>query len=84
MALNIKNKEAHQLALELAALTGESLTDAVKEALKQRLRSLRNSSEEDVAKRLMAIGKDCASRWNSPLTSENHGDYLYDEFGLPK
>ena len=35
--LNIKNIEARALASELAALTGESLTEAVTTALRERL-----------------------------------------------
>ena len=37
MSLNIKNEEAHRLARELAALTGESMTVAVIEALRERI-----------------------------------------------
>jgi ribonuclease VapC len=37
MALNIKSAEADRLARELAALTGESITEAVTRALEQRL-----------------------------------------------
>lgn len=37
MALNIKNDEADRLARELAELTGETLTDAVIESLRERL-----------------------------------------------
>ena len=36
MALNIKDPEAEQLAGEVAALTGESKTGAVREALRER------------------------------------------------
>ncbi len=38
MALNIKNPEAERLARELAALTGETITETVVKALRQRLR----------------------------------------------
>jgi antitoxin VapB len=38
MALNIKHPDADRLARELAARTGESLTDAVLNALRERLR----------------------------------------------
>ncbi len=38
MALSIKHPEADRLARELAAATGESLTDAIINALKERLR----------------------------------------------
>lgn len=37
MSLNIKSREAHELAAELARLTGESMTKAVTEALRERL-----------------------------------------------
>lgn len=37
MPLNIKNPEADQLARELSALTGESITDAVIAAMRERL-----------------------------------------------
>ncbi len=37
MALSIKHPEADQLARELAAVTGESLTEAVLVALRERL-----------------------------------------------
>ena len=38
MAFSIKNPEADRLARELAAATGESLTEAVLKALEERLR----------------------------------------------
>ena len=37
MGMNIKNKEAYQLTKQLAKLTGESLTTAVTEAVRERL-----------------------------------------------
>jgi antitoxin VapB len=37
MGLNIKNEEAQHLATELAALTGETLTQAVIVALRERI-----------------------------------------------
>jgi antitoxin VapB len=36
MALNIKNPEVERLAAELASLTGESKTEAVRRALRER------------------------------------------------
>ena len=41
MALNIKSAATDRLARELAALTGESITEAVIHALEQRLESQR-------------------------------------------
>ena len=40
MSLNIKNPEAHALAARLAKKTGETLTDAVTIALRERLERL--------------------------------------------
>ena len=41
MSMNIKNEEAHRLTEELAKLTGESLTGAVTEAVRERLDRVR-------------------------------------------
>ena len=40
VSLNIKNPEAHRLARELVATTGESLTEAVTVSLRERLASV--------------------------------------------
>jgi antitoxin VapB len=44
MALSIKNPEADRLARELAAATGETLTEAVLNALRERLTRQRGKS----------------------------------------
>jgi len=59
--LNIKNEETHRLAQELARLTGESMTAAVTEALRERLERVRRERAAGLADRLLAIGKDCAA-----------------------
>ena len=41
MALNIKNPEVDRLAAEVAAITGESKTEAVRQALSERHQRLR-------------------------------------------
>jgi antitoxin VapB len=84
MSLNIKNKEAHRLAQQLANITGESLTTAVTEALRERLERFRRNPREGMAERLMKIAKECGPRWKEPFRSTDHGDFLYDEKGLPK
>ena len=48
MALNIKNEEVERLAAEVAALTGESKTEAVRRALDERVRRLRLRSADAV------------------------------------
>jgi len=82
--LNIKNEETHRLAQELARLTGESMTAAVTEALRERLERVRRERAAGLADRLLAIGKDCAARLKEPFRSVDHGELLYDERGLPR
>jgi antitoxin VapB len=82
--MNIKNDEAHRLAREVASLTGESLTGAVTEALRERLERLRRERKGSLAERLLAIGKDCAAHLKEPFRSIDHGEYLYDERGMPR
>ena len=52
MSLNIKSREAHELAAELARLTGESMTKAVTEALRERLERKRREHDRESAGRL--------------------------------
>jgi antitoxin VapB len=84
MGLNIKSEETHRLVRELARLTGESMTAAVTEAVRERLTRLRRNEAAGLADRLLAIGKDCAARLKEPFRSADHGDLLYDERGLPR
>jgi antitoxin VapB len=84
MSMNIKSAEAHRMARELARLTGESMTAAVTEAVRERLDRVRSQQAVGLADRLLAIGKDCAMRLKEPFRSADHGDLLYDERGLPR
>jgi antitoxin VapB len=86
MAMNIKNNEAQRLAHKLSRLTGESLTKAVTEAVRERLErvEIEKREEEGLAERLMQIGKDCAAHLKEPFRTADHADLLYDERGLPR
>ncbi len=86
MSLNIKNPEAHALAERLAKLTGETLTEAVTTALRERLARLEQTAgfEEALYQELKAIAADCRKHMKEPYLSMEHGDLLYDERGLPK
>jgi len=83
MQLNIKNEDARRMAIQLAHLTGESMTQAVTEAIRERLeREKGKHGRSDVAKKLMNIGRRCSSR---PLTdSRTPDEILYDKDGLPR
>ncbi|MEY9107464.1 antitoxin VapB [Bradyrhizobium yuanmingense] len=84
MSLNIKNPEAHELATELAQRTGETLTAAVTNAVRERLERVRREQGAGLSDRLLKIGQDCAKRLKEPYRSADHGDLLYDERGLPR
>jgi antitoxin VapB len=84
MSLNIKNPEAHELANQLAKLTGENMTEAVTNAVRERLERVRRERGTGLADRLIKIGKHCAAHLKEPFRSTAHGDLLYDEKGLPK
>jgi len=84
MSMNIKNKEANQLARQLSKLTGESLTFAVTQAVRERLDRVRSEHGVDLAERLLLIGRDCAAHLKEPFRSIDHDDMLYDDRGLPE
>ena len=81
--LTIKDEEVHRLARRLAALTGESVTEAVRAALKERIaRERRRQGAKARAEELLEIGRRCAAGLKAPAT--DHADLLYDERGLPR
>ena len=82
--MNIKNDEAQKLAHELSELTGESLTAAVTEAVRERLERVQRAQGTGLADRLLRIGKNCAAHLKEPYRSADHGDIFYDERGLPR
>ena len=82
MSLNIKSVQTHKLVQELAELTGESMTAAVTEAVRERLIRLRRDKGKGLADRLMEIAADTGPRFKEPYKSIDHGDLLYDELGL--
>ena len=85
MSLNIKNDETCRLARELADLTGESMTGAITVALRERLERETRRQDKDVLLRdIRTIAERCAAKLGPGPSAVEHGDYLYDERGLPK
>ena len=82
MSLNITDEETCRLADELAQLTGESVTDAITVALRERLERRREIRER--LQRMRAISKSIAKSLGPGPSAVEHGDFLYDERGLPK
>jgi antitoxin VapB len=81
MALSIKSEEADRLARELADTTGETITQAVLLALRERLQREQAASLA-VSDRLARLVEDVASL---PVLDTRDPDALvgYDEDGLP-
>jgi len=74
--LNIKNEDTHRLARELAALTGESMTVAVTEAIRERIKRVKGSERKGLSERLLAIGRDCAvSEHQAYIARQAYRDY---------
>jgi len=83
MALSIKDPEADRLARELAARTGETLTEAIVQALRERIaREYARVAPKRMAEVLGEIGKRCASL---PVLDDRSPDEIigYDGGGLP-
>jgi antitoxin VapB len=84
MALSIKSMEAERLAREVAAKTGESLTDAIRKALEERLDRLRNQRRSQIlASQLDEILRRVDQL---PVLDSRSADEIlgYDEHGLPR
>ena len=82
MSLSIKDSQTDALVRQLAALTGESITEAVFISVKERLERLTpKNSPYSLAQELDAIAQRCASRTvqDSRSPEELIG---YDEQGL--
>jgi antitoxin VapB len=84
LSLNIKNAETYHLVKELADKTGESMTEAVTVAVRERLDRVSTEDRPGLAERLLAIGDHCAANLEKPWKDIDYNEYLYDEFGLPK
>lgn len=72
------------MARQLARLTGESVTEAVTVAVRERLERIRRKQAGSLSERLLTIGRDCAAHLREPYRSIDHAELLYDERGLPR
>jgi antitoxin VapB len=82
MTLNIKNPEATRLIRQLADATGESMTEALTIAVRERLDRLRASQETDT---VWAIVRELRTRLPPGHLDQDLDALLYDEAtGLPR
>jgi len=82
MAILIKDREADQLIRALAERTGESITDAVKEAVRERLQRL-PLSDDEIAARKRKLAALIARADAMPTLDDRTPDEIigYNEFG---
>lgn len=82
MALNLKSREAHELAKQLSELTGTSMTQSVVAALREAVerRRPRTTAKRELLDRIAA---HCAAL---PVLDDRTPDQIlgYDEHGLPR
>jgi antitoxin VapB len=83
MPLNIKDPATEKFVRELAALTGETVTAAIRHAAEERLQRVRRKQTGcSLAEDLLAIAKRCAALPNQDVRPAN--EILgYDADGLP-
>jgi antitoxin VapB len=82
VALNIKDPETDRLARELAALTGQSITVALREAIREKLAALR--AREVAAARPGLVDIIARGRARRVLDERSDDEILgYGEDGLP-
>jgi antitoxin VapB len=84
MPLNIRSQETEELANALAKLTGETKTEAVTQALRERIQRVRRArAKRRLADELDEIALHCSGL---PVHDPRSADEImgYDENGLPR
>ncbi|MFT4260756.1 type II toxin-antitoxin system VapB family antitoxin [Microbacterium sp.] len=87
MSLNIKNETTHELVRRLAALTGQSQTSAVEDAVRRRLAELEAERDEAAQGRRRRMRESLARLQALPDVGPSYEqimDDMYDEMGLPR
>ena len=84
MSLNIKDLATEKFVRELAAITGESVTAAVRRAAEERLQRVRRQQAgRSLAAEMIEIGRRCATL--PDLDARTADEILgYDAHGLPR
>lgn len=86
MALHIRSDHVDTLARKVAEKTGETITDAIGNALAERLARLeagRSTNEDTMVEDLLAIAARATGLRNEKKSARELIEELYDEDGLP-
>ena len=83
MGMNIKSDDTHRRAKQLARITGETIAEAVDNAVTERLERLRRQrNRKALAAKLLKLGERCS---RLPVIDKRAAEeMLYDESGLPR
>jgi antitoxin VapB len=83
MAISIKDPETDRLARELAAVMGETITDAIRLALRDRLERESRRGRKSIRAEVRRIQERVA---RLPVLDTRAADEIlgYDEYGLPR
>ncbi|MDX2236788.1 MAG: type II toxin-antitoxin system VapB family antitoxin [Hyphomonadaceae bacterium] len=85
MGLSIKNEDVEARVRRLAALTGEGVTEAIDNAVVERLARIEHTKSERARARLAALDAALARLGpRPPLDRKAIDEELYDEQGLPR
>lgn len=91
MGLNIKSRSAEAAIRELAELTGESLTEAVEIAVRERIKRKRGARRQQTVEEFLAAVRPLQDALKAQQIDPNDKratheliDGLYDERGVPK
>lgn len=81
MGMNIKNEEAHRLAIQVASFYDESLTEAVTVALRERLA---RATAENRLEKMRELSREISVRLPKGMTRDSADEMLYTSLGLPR
>lgn len=91
MGLNIKNTQAEAAVRELAALTGEGVTETIVGAVREKLGRLKAAKKAQTVEELLESIRPLQEALQANKIDPNDNrtalelmDDLYDEHGLPK
>lgn len=82
MALNIKNPETHRLAQELAKKMGQSLSEAVTDAIREKL--VKVDASKDRRTQLVIFIEESEDSLTPRQRKDDLFAELYNEEGLPQ
>ena len=82
MSMSVKDPEAYRLARAIADKTGETLTKVVIGSVRERQEEVEKKRTKAMVEEMIEIAKRAAVGVKRPCP--DHGDLVYEEYGLSK